>query len=151
MAARARVDEVVHAQIVQARENGPDEATNVLSTLVHGRDAQSSGLTDLEVRDQVVSLIAAGYETTSAAMAWLVLSVGSDTTLQGDLRDELAAANGGEAPRAEHLRGLPLLAATVRETLRLYPPAALSARHVAESFDFAGHRVRRGATLVYSP
>ena len=149
--ARARIDRLVYAEIDQARRQGPDESNNVLSTLVHGRDAQGSGLSDLEVRDQVVSLIAAGYETTSGAMGWLVHSVGSDTDLQGRLRAELLAVTGGAAPTAEQLRDLPLLAATVNETLRLYPPAALSARHVVESFEFGGHRVPAGATLVYSP
>lgn len=149
--ARARVDEVVYAEIARARSQGPDAESNVLSTLVHGRDEQGSGLSDLEVRDQVVSLIAAGYETTSGAMAWWVHSVGRDQGLQERLRSELHTAVGRGVPEASHLRELPLLAATVSETLRLFPPAALSARHVAEEFEFAGHRVPAGATLVYSP
>lgn len=149
--ARARIDALVYAEIDRARQVGPEEASNVLSTLVHGRDAQGSGLSDVEVRDQVVSLIAAGYETTSGAMGWLVHSIGSDPELQDRLRAEMLAVTGGAPPGAAQLRDLPLLAATVNETLRLYPPAALSARHVVESFEFAGHRVPAGATLVYSP
>lgn len=151
MAARARIDQVVYAEVARAREVGPDDSVNVLSTLVHGWDDRGSGLSDLEVRDQVVSLIAAGYETTSGAMAWLVHSVGSDPDLQRRLRAELDAATGGAALTAAALRDLPLLAATVTETLRLYPPAAISARHVAQGFDFAGHRVAAGSLLVYSP
>ncbi|WP_162801983.1 cytochrome P450 [Ornithinimicrobium murale] len=149
--ARDRIDEVVYAEIARAREVGPDEASNVLSTLAHGRDAQGSGLSDLEVRDQVVSLIAAGYETTSGALGWLVHCVGADAQLQGQLREELAGVTAGAAPTAEQLRELPLLSAAVTETLRLYPPAALSARYVAEGFEFAGHRIPAGATLIYSP
>ena len=116
MAARARIDQVVYAEVARAREVGPDDSVNVLSTLVHGRDDRGSGLSDLEVRDQVVSLIAAGYETTSGAMAWLVHSVGSDPDLQRRLRAELDAATGGAALTAAALRDLPLLAATVTET-----------------------------------
>lgn len=151
MAARARVDEVVHAEIARAREVGAETASGVLSTLVHGRDETGSGLSDLEVRDQVVSLIAAGYETTSASMAWLVHCLGSDPALQQQVREEVLAVTGGAPPTAAQLRELPLLSACVTETLRLYPPATISARYVAEGFELGGRTVRPGAMVVYSP
>lgn len=151
MAARARVDKVVYGEITRAREVGPDPASGVLSTLVHGRDEAGSGLSDLEIRDQVVSLIAAGYETTSAAMAWLVYCLGSDRELQRQVREEVAGVTGGAPPTAAQLKDLRLLSACVSETLRLYPPATISARYVAEGFQFGGHEVRAGSLVVYSP
>ncbi|MFX0539071.1 cytochrome P450 [Ornithinimicrobium sp. Y1847] len=151
MASRARVDEVVLEEIARSREVGPDADAGVLSTLVHGRDESGSGLSDLEIRDQVVSLIAAGYETTSGAMGWLIYALGSDRALQERVREEVLPVTGGERPSAEQLRDLPLLSACVTETLRLYPPATISARYVAAGFEFAGTQVPAGSMVIYSP
>jgi hypothetical protein len=131
MRARARVDERIHAEIARVRESDGD---GVLATLVNGRDEDGAGLSDEEIRDQAVTLIAAGYETTSAAMAWAIHLLVSHPELR-----ERAAAD------EEYRR------AFVSETLRLYPPAVVSARHVARGFEFAGHPIRTGTILLYSP
>lgn len=91
----------------------------MLSVLVHGRDGEGSGLSDQEIRDQVVTLIAAGYETTSAAMGWALYCVGAEPDLQRRLQAEIAAATGGESPTPESLTRMPLLRGVVSETLRL--------------------------------
>ena len=75
MAARARVDERVYAEIERVRDSGAESDDHVLASLVHGRDENGDTLSDLEIRDQAVSLIAAGYETTSAAMAWSIYAL----------------------------------------------------------------------------
>ena len=74
MAARARVDELIYAEIARARTQ-PSAEDNVLATLVDGRTEDGEALRDDEIRDQIVSLIAAGYETTSAAMGWAVYAL----------------------------------------------------------------------------
>lgn len=151
VAARQRLDAFVDARIAEVRQD-PDAAdTAVLRTLVHGRDDSGQGLSDAEVRDQVVSLIAAGYETTSGAMAWLLYGLAGRPDLLGDVRDEVLAATGGGPPTAADLRAMPLLAACVTEALRLYPPAVLSARYAVTGFELAGRRVRPGTLLAYSP
>lgn len=151
MAARAEVDRFVHREISRLRTAEPDSEDQVLATLVHGRDGTGSGLTDQEVRDQVVTLIAAGYETTSAAMGWALYALGGDPGLLGRVRAEVRQVTAGAAPTVEHLPRMPLLSAVVTETLRLYPPAVVSARYVVEDLEFAGRRIRRGTTVLYSP
>ena len=150
-AARAEVDARIHAEIARARTRGPDQDPDVLSRLVHGRDADGAGLSDTEVRDQVVSLIAAGYETTSAAMAWAVHATAAVPGLWDRARDEAHEVLGGAPPDADTLPRLELLRAIVDETLRLFPPAVVSARSVAEDFTFHGRRIRAGTILLYSP
>lgn len=118
---------------------------------MHGRDGSGSGLDDLEVRDQVVTMIAAGYETTSAAMAWAIYVLGGHPDIQQAARAEVAQVTGGAPPTAQDVPRLSLLGAVVTETLRLYPPAVVSARYVATGFEFAGHAVPAGTMLLFSP
>jgi cytochrome P450 len=130
MRARRAVDARVYAAIADARQGGTADDDHVLASLVREKD----GLSDLEVRDQVVTLIAAGYETTSGAMAWAVFNL---------LR------HNGVWERAQE--DDEYLANVVNETLRLYPPAVVSARVAAQPFEFAGKKIKEGAFLLYSP
>ncbi|MGZ3147855.1 cytochrome P450 [Lentzea chajnantorensis] len=132
MRARRAVDARVYRAIEEAREKGTAEDDHVLAALVHG--GGDDGLSDLEVRDQVVTLIAAGYETTSAAMAWSVFN--------------LLRHNGIWERAAEDDE---FLGNVVNETLRLYPPAVVSARTATRDFEFAGKRIEQGTFLLYSP
>lgn len=145
-AARHGLDELVFEEIAQARR-GPVDA-RMLSVLVHGRDGSGSGLSDLELRDQVVSLIAAGYETTSAAMGWVLHGLGQRPDLMIAAREESLAVS---EPGTAGLDALPLVQAIVTEALRLWPPAAVSARYVRTAFELDGHLLRARTTLLYSP
>ncbi|MET9627769.1 cytochrome P450 [Lentzea sp. NPDC006480] len=127
MRARRAVDARVYKAIEETRQG--NTAGDVLTALV-----QSDGLSDLEVRDQVVTLIAAGYETTSGAMAWAIFN--------------LLRHNGvWERAREDD----DYLANVVNETLRLYPPAVVSARVAAQPFELAGRKIKEGTFLLYSP
>ena len=148
MVARARVDELIYAEIARVRER-PDGA-HVLATLVRARD-EDDQLSDLEIRDQVVSLIAAGYATTSGALGWAVLSMLAWPGVWDHARREVTELLGDAPPTAADLKALPYLDGVVRETLRLYPPAVISARKVARDLTFEGRPVRAGRMLIYSP
>ncbi|MDT7658270.1 MAG: hypothetical protein QOF38_2985 [Pseudonocardiales bacterium] len=144
--ARAAVADRVLAEVEQRRRAAtlasaadPDRS-DVLSLLVGSRDDAGSALTDREITDQVISLIAAGYETTSAAMAWAVRALLTDRSVWRQARASLDRAVGWR-----YLDGV------VSETLRLYPPAVISVRSVAEPFSFAGVEVPAGSQLIYSP
>ncbi|WP_394613092.1 cytochrome P450 [Lentzea sp. JNUCC 0626] len=127
MRARRAVDARVYQAIEGTRQG--ESAGDVLTALVQG-----DGLSDLEVRDQIVTLIAAGYETTSGAMAWAVFN--------------LLRHNGvWERAREDD----EFLGNVVNETLRLYPPAVVSARVAAQGFEFAGKKIKQGTFLLYSP
>ncbi len=137
VAARAEVARRVREEIVRRRAG--DVENDVLSLLVGSRDEDGSTLSDTEIVDQVISLIAAGFETTSAAMAWATYEL-----LRGP--EVWSRAHAGlDAPGWRYLDGV------VSETLRLHPPAAISARTAATGFEFAGTRVAAGRTVIFSP
>jgi cytochrome P450 len=108
-------------------------------------------LSDTEIRDQVVSLIAAGYETTSGAMAWAIYALLSTPGAWDTAVEEVEKALGGRVPDADDLNVLTYLNGVVHETLRLYPPAVVGARNVTRDLSFDGHRIRAGRLLFFSP
>lgn len=156
MAARQRIDELIHAEIERERRAGEPSGSprSLLSVLVHGRPepgAEHAGLTDEEVRDQAVTMMAAGYETTSAAMGWVVYLLGARPQWQQRARAEVHAVLGDRPPQPDDLPHLKVLRSVVHEALRLYPPAMISARYVVTGFDFRGRRVAPGDLVIYSP
>lgn len=150
MCARELVDQRLYAEIRRVRQGERRDGDHVLATLVHGRDEDDDGLTDAEVRDQAVTLIAAGYETTSAAMSWALYALLTTPGVWDTARREVDAVLGGRRPSAEDLQRLPYLHGVVQETLRLYPPAVVTARAVVEDFTFDGKRVPSGSLVMPS-
>jgi hypothetical protein len=150
MAARARVYDLIYAEIARARtHNSADD--HVLTMLVNSRTEAGEPSSDNEVRDQVVSLIAAGYETTSGAMAWAIYALLSTPGAWDTAADEVKQTLGGRVPDADDLDALTYLNGVVHETLRLYPPGVVSARKVLRDLPFGGHRIRAGRLLLFSP
>jgi cytochrome P450 len=144
---------LVDGEIARRRREGADldATTDVLSALVaaRGEDGEEA-LTDLEVRDQVLSVVAAGYDTTSAAAAWLVQALGSHPEVRREVEAEVRAALGGRPPTAEDLRRLPLVEGLVKEVLRLWPPGFVAPRRCVEDVEVAGHVVPAGRRILYS-
>jgi len=147
--ARRSTDDLVFAEIAARRRGGVDDGGDVLSWLLEASDPEGDGarLTDQEVRDQVVSLIAAGYETTSAAVGWILWAALSNAGVWGRLRAEV----GPDPIDAERLRALPYLDGVVSESLRLWPPGAVAGRRLQKPIEAAGLRVPAGLTALYSP
>lgn len=162
--AQAAIDTFVYSQIGQERARtvpgqpsgrgevpGPHGQEGVLQFLVHGRDGTGSGLTDQEIRDQVVTMIAAGYETTGSAMGWIVYLLGKHHGWQRRARDEADSTVGGRTPSPDDLHHLPVVKAVINEALRLYPPAMISVRCAVTGFEHAGCRIRPGDLVIFSP
>ena len=132
---RDRADAIVNAEIARRRARPPSD-DDLLDRLLNATDeAGGPSLTDQEVRDQVVSLIAAGYDTTSGAAGWV---------MQELLRNDEAWKRAAAEVDTPHLDNV------VNETLRLWPPGFLSGRKATNDFEFAGHRVKGGSMILYS-
>ena len=149
MAARGRINDLIDGLIVDARaELRPDD--HMLGMLISGRGEEGYALSDNEIRDEVISLITAGYETTSGALAWAAYTL---LTLPGaweTAADEVQRVLGGRPPAAEDLNALTYLNGVVHETLRLYSPGVISARRAMRDLSFDGHRIRAGRLLIFS-
>lgn len=150
MTARERIDNLIDARIADARvASNPDD--HVLTMLINGRGEDGYALSDNEIRDSVVSLITAGYETTSGALAWAIYTLLSQPDAWDTAADEVNRVLAGKPPAAADLSALTYLNGVVHETLRLYPPGVISARRVMRDLSFEGHRIRSGRLLIFSP
>jgi cytochrome P450 len=149
MAARTRLNDFIDAQIADARaQPRPDD--HMMAMLTNGRGDEGYALSDNEIRDSIISLITAGYETTSGAMAWAIYTL---LTLPGgwdNAADEVHRVLGDRPPAPADLDALTYLNGVVHETLRLYPPGVISARRVMRDLWFDGHRIRAGRLLIFS-
>lgn len=151
LAARAAADRVIDAEIERRTATpGAEAGDDVLAELLAARDEAGVGLTRAELRDQIVSLIAAGYDTTSAVLAWAIDRVLREPGVLGELRAELDTVVGDAPLGYEHLRSLRYLHGVVQETLRLDPPGVVAPRTVLRDFDFRGYRIPAGTMVMYS-
>lgn len=153
LAARAAADRVIDAEIDRRAAAGVDadgDGDDVLTELLAARDEDGVGLTRAELRDQIVSLIAAGYDTTSAGLAWALDRVLREPGVLTGLRAELDAVVGDAPLTYEHLRSLRYLHGVVQETMRLDPPGVVAPRTVLRDFEVRGHRIPAGTMVLYS-
>jgi cytochrome P450 family 135 len=134
VAARAAADELIAAQIA-ARRASPGEGDDVLSLLLSARDEEGRALSDEELRDELMTLLVAGHETTATALAWTLERLARHP---GVLRDVVAERRAG---------GDELLEATIKETLRLRPVVPAVVRKLQAPMTFGGWDLPAGVHI----
>jgi unspecific monooxygenase len=140
------VDAIIGAQGGSSGRSGPAQA-DVLGHLTAGGD----GGRPAEIRGQVASLLAAGYETTARAMFWTIYLLSRDTATQARVRSELTAFPPSRLGGLADLKRWPTLRLALLEALRLYPPASVFSRTALENDTIAGVKIRKGSLLMISP
>ena len=136
-----------------AEEGGPQDGhRDLLTTLMLARDAETGeAMSDAQLRDEVMTFMISGHETTATALSWLWYLLDRHPEEQDRLRDELRGVTGGRPPTVDHLSQLPRLRAVVQETLRLYPPLWMFDRRALGPDDLAGTRVAKGDLVIFCP
>ena len=146
VAARRRVDRALYAEIARrraARDPG-DAAGDVLGMLLGPGEDGGADLSDAELRDQTLSLISAGFDTTAAALTWCLAMAAEHPAAGSRLREALADGDPVAAQRE------PYVDAFVKETLRLRPPAAAALRRTVDEVEVAGYRVPPRQRVAFS-
>ena len=146
--ARARIDGEVYRLIADHRAApGQDD---LLGLLLDARDEDSgAGLSDEEIRDEVVTLLLAGHETTAVALAWTWALLAQHPDVEARLHAEVDAFDGPLA--FDDLARLPYTRAVFAEAMRLYPPAWVVGREAARDVRLDGVPVAAGTTILFGP
>lgn len=142
----ALLDDVVYRLIADGRARGTDRG-DVLSMLLLARDDDGSGLADREIRDEVMTLLLAGHETTANALAWTWHHLGNHPAAYARLVAEIDAL-GDRAVTADDLAALPWTLAVVEEAMRLSPPAYMTGREAQREVTIGGHALPAHALVA---
>ncbi len=149
--ARRELDEVVYRLIRAHREVGRDRG-DLLSMLLLARDEEggTGTMTDRQLRDEAMTILLAGHETTAVALAWTFYLLAQDRAAEAALHDELDSVLRGAPPSAEDVRRLPYTEMVLSESMRLYPPAWVIGRRALEPLPLGGYELRPGDAAVMS-
>lgn len=147
--ARKRLDAIVYRMIAEHRA-GEQHRGDLLSMLLHARYEDGSGMSDEQLRDEVITIFLAGYETTANALAWTWYLLSQNPEAEARLHRELAEALGGRNPTAADLPQLRFTEMAVAESMRLYPPAWAMGRRAIEDFEIAGYRLPARTSVFFS-
>jgi cytochrome P450 len=136
---RARVDRILDELIQDARRDAQlTERSDVLALMVQARRVDGSPMTDAEIRDQLVTMLAAGHETTAHTLGWAVERLTRNPGVLARLSAEVD--EGGKAYRD----------ATIREVQRMRPVVSFAGRHTQKPFEVGGHRLPKGVLIGLS-
>jgi cytochrome P450 len=135
--------------IDRRRSAGPNPVPDLLDLLLEGEDPKSSRrMTTAELRDNLLTFIVAGHETTALTLAWSLYLLAFDPAAQDKARAEAAGVLKGRAATADDVDRLPFVRQVVDEALRMYPPAALISRTAQVPDRICGREVRPGDTVM---
>ena len=150
LASRQVLDEIVFAEIAQRRAAPDPGRMDVLSLLLGVRDEAGEGFSDREVRDQLMTLMFAGHDTSTSTLTFMMYELARRPDVIEKLQEEQDRVLGGAVPDIEKLeREMPYLDMVLDEVLRLYPPAWIGPRRAVREFEFNGHTVPDGAYVNY--
>ena len=150
--ALADIDSMIN-RLVAERRASADDRQDVLSWLLAARDDDTGGgMTEQDIRDEVLTLLLAGHETSTNALSWAYHLLAEHPDVARALHAELdAVLTDGRRPTADDVPKLNYTRAVVDESMRLYPPAWMMVRHARDRARLAGHEIEAGTTILMSP
>ncbi|MCL6752775.1 cytochrome P450 [Nostoc sp. CCCryo 231-06] len=149
MRRQQNADKLIYEEIRERREQPDPSRTDILSLLMAARDEAGQPMTDEELRDELMTLLVAGHETTATAIAWAFYWIHKIPSVRQKLLEELDSL--GDNPDPSAIFKLPYLNAVCSETLRIYPVAMLTfPRVVRTPLSLGGYELEPGTTVIGS-
>ena len=148
---RRRIDQIIDEELADRRANPTGNPLDILEVL-----ATDSTLTEPEIRDQIDTLIGAGYDTTASTFAWLLWRAALEPDVWSRLRTEadqvLGPVDEPRRPADETtVDSLEYARRVVHESLRLHPAGLIGARVAARSVRIGDHTIKKGTLIAWSP
>jgi cytochrome P450 len=140
--ARARLDATIY-RLIAERRRSPSDRGDLLSMLLVAQDTEGDGrgMSDLQLRDEAMTIFLAGHETTANALTWTWYLLSQHPDVEARLHAEVDAALGGRLATVDDLGALPYTRMVLAESMRLYPPAWIVGRRAVAPFDVNGYTV----------
>ena len=149
--AMRELETVVYAIVAERRRSGRDEH-DLLAMLLSARDEETGAvMTDQQLRDEVLTILLAGHETTSLALSWTYFLLSQHPDVDRGIAEEAARVIGRGPAAFAHVDRLPAARRAIEEALRLYPPAWGFSRQALADDEIGGYRVPRGALAFVIP
>jgi cytochrome P450 len=150
VASRKVLDQIVFGEISRRRAHPDSGRHDILSLLVGARGAGGEEFSDTEIRDQVMTLMFAGHDTSTSTLTFMLHELARHPEVLRRLHEEQDRVLGGAPPTAQQLeKEMPYLDQVLDEVLRLYPPAWIGPRRAVREYEFGGCTVPRGAYVNY--
>jgi len=150
--ARARLDRIIYAMIAERHASGRDHG-DLLSMLLDAQDEEAGGrrMTDTQVRDEAMTILLAGHETTANALTWTWYLLSQTPAVEAKLHDEVDRVLQGRLPGVGDLASLPFVEKVVTEAMRLYPPAWVIGRRAIAAYPIGGYVAPARTIMMMSP
>jgi cytochrome P450 len=145
-----QLDKVVYALIARRRADLRENDTDLLSMLLTARDEDGSRMTDLQLRDESITLLLAGHETTALALSWTLYLLAQTPEAADQLAAELDAVLAGREPTLDDVPRLVFTGKILKESMRLYPPAWGVVRMTPAACTLGGYRIPKSASVILS-
>jgi cytochrome P450 len=141
-----RLERTVYKMIADRRASGHDPGDILSMLLAAEEEGSGSKMTDVEVRDETMTLFLAGHETTANALAWTFHLLSRHPDVYTRLRTEVDGVLGGRTPTFEDVPRLPYAMRVIKEAMRLYPPAYIIGRQAMRDVDIGPYRLPKKMT-----
>jgi cytochrome P450 len=146
---RAEIDAMIFAEIEERRHAPDPSREDILSLLMSARDEEGAPLTDRELRDELMTLLVAGHETTATALTWALYWIHRLPEVRSTLLEEFSVEAGASDPAT--VARLPYLNAVCSETLRIYPVGMLTFPRVANrSVEMGSYQIQPSTIVLGS-
>jgi cytochrome P450 len=150
-AAKLRLDAIIYRLIEERRRSGKDRG-DLLSMLLLAQDTEGDGgqMTDAQLRDELMTIFLAGYETTSNALTWTWYLLSQNSAVESKLHEEIDEVLEGRLPTFEDVARMKYTEMVLAESMRLYPPAWATGRMALNDFEMGGYIVPKGSLVLMS-
>jgi cytochrome P450 len=141
------LDSIIVTTVARRRAGG-DAHEDLLSRFLNAQDADGSGMSDKQLRDEMITLLLAGHETTAVALSFCFYLLALHPEVDARLASELHEVLGAKEPTADDIPRLRYTEWVVKEAMRLYPPVPNVAREALADCEIGGYRIPKGAQIA---
>jgi cytochrome P450 len=146
-----QLNQIIYDLIAYRRANPAEASDDMLTLLLEARDeASGEGMSDQQIRDETITLLIAGHETTANALSWTFYLLAQNPGAREELERELEAVLGGRVPTSEDVPQLVYTQQVIQEAMRLYPPAWFISRTAIAADEIGGYPIPPGAFVSIS-